>query len=405
MFFVRKRKKKTAVPAVPPQAAAKESDKSTVSMNVLPMDSAVEPAENEIAAAYKARGNKPALHEGPVYKRRDGIFCQSCGKKLPLPHTGPCIFGKNYCENCYSILADSTTVPCAHCGKPVPYRTIVSELCPDCWLQEIDARRSFYRYYRKLLEATLKERGVNVLPESLEGSNIDGTVVMPVVIRYPWLDVLPLRNTIRDGNERVLYTVSCQGALFAMLSNGIALRYLFLPDTPGFQRWAEAFLCDIPHSYVTAICSDGEDLYIADQNGTVWSSAPMFQRFTLFDTREEIRRICGLLPKEQVQAITDPYRTGIHHLNDFYYDGDHKKFFYIHADGNYYHGYDVRYLTVSKSELFSRRPSLNRTFYDLYVQCLGGNVPLFAIAELLEEDETLTDYQPPEDTGRGIDWS
>ena len=331
--------------------------------------------------------------------------CPVCGYDRAVWKLELSCSGLVYCENCYSVLVESTTLPCARCGKTVRYKTMVSKLCPACWLQEIDTRRSFYRYYGELLEKALRERGVDVLPETLAGSNAAGEAAWPVV-RYSWLNILPLRDDIHAGNrERALYTVPCRGGLFALPSNGIAPRYLDLPLTPGFQKWAKDFLCSAPHSYLAAIRSDGQELYIADQNGKVWSSDPMFQPFTLFDPQAETRRICGLLSEEQIQVVLDRYQTGIHHFDHFYYDCDHKKFFEVLTDGNYYHGYDVSYQTVSKAELLSKWRVLNFAgFYNLYVQCVGGNIPLFAIVERLEEDEILTDYQPPEGTGRGIDW-
>ena len=391
MLFERWRKKNTEVTAdsVPETTKPK---KPTVS----PVKSAAEPVEADIAAAYKARGNKPALHEGPVHLRGDGVFCQSCGKKVP--YGGFHILGNNYCESCYRVLVESTTLPCARCGKEVRYMTIVHKLCPDCWLQEIDARRTFYRYYGKLLEKALREREIDVLPETLEGSNAAGEAAKPV-IRCPQLKILPLRD-----DERALYTVPCRGGIFALPCVGIALRYLSLPVAPDFRKWAEDFLSSAPRSYLAAIRSDGQELYIADQNGKVWSSDPVFQPFALFDPQAEVRRICSLLPEDKIQAVSDLYQTGIHYLNYFYYDGDHKKFFKVLTDGDYYHGYDVSYLTVSKTELLSKWPVLNYSgFYDLYIQCMSGDIPLFAIVDRLEEDESLTDYQPPDSIGRGID--
>ena len=402
MFFSRWRKKKTETPAVSVQEKAKESKKPTVTQPSRPMKSAAEPVEKDIAEAYKARGNKPALHQGPVHMRGDGIFCQSCGKKIPK--AGHHILGNNYCDNCYSVLEESTTLPCARCGKMTPYKTMIRKLCPDCWLQEIEGRRSFYRYYGKMLEMALKERGIDVLPEVLDGITVDGKAVKPV-IHYPWLNTIPLRHNNQSLRERALYTVPCRGGMFAMPDNGIALRYLSVPATLGFQKWVKDYLNDAPRSYLAAIRSDGQELYIAEQNGEVWSSTPGFEPFILFDIQAEVRRICSLLPEEKIQAAADRYQTGIHHFDHFYYDGDHKKFFEVLTDGNYYHGYDVSYRTVSKAGLLSQWPVLNYSgFYDLYVQCLAGKIPLFAIVERLEEDETLTDYQPPEGTGCGIDW-
>ena len=398
MLFARWRKKNSEVPVASAPETTKP-EKPTVS----PVKSAAEPVEKDIAAAYKARGNKPALHEGPVHMRGDGVFCQSCGKKMP--HAGPDILGKNYCESCYSVLVESTTLSCARCGKEVRYMTMVSKLCPACWLQEIDARRSFYRYYGELLEKALKERGIDVLPETLEELNAAGEATNQV-IRHPQLNIIPLRGDMHgEYRERALYTIPCRGGIFALPDTGIALRYLALPDAPGFQKWAKDFLSSAPGSYLAAIRSDGQELYIAEQDGKVWSSDPAFQSFVLFDPQAEARRICSLLPEDKIQAVLNQYQTGIHHFDQFYYDCDHKKFFKVLADGDYYHGYDVSYLTVSKTELLSQWPVLNKSgFYNLYNECMGGDIPLFAIVDRLEEDERLTYYQPPDDTGRGIDW-
>lgn len=106
--------------------------------------------------------------------------------------------------------------------------------------------------------------------------------------------------------------------------------------------------------------------------------------------------------EEQIEAAVKDFSRGITRcskISDVYYDADRKKFFVVIVDGNYYHGYEVDYLLMSKEEAIQHETMfLHLPQYEK--QCKVGEIPLFLILLYLPYEEG-DDYAPPYEFGRG----
>ena len=274
-------------------------------------------------------------------------------------------------------------------------------LCASCWKKDYDLKKEFYFPYKKRLDTALDEIGIITSDLSQKGIREYGIPEFEV-IEHDWMEGIHLRK-----NERALYTVPCRNCTFGFPSNGIGLRYLYVSTNRQDQEWAKKV--DFSDR-ILAITSDNEELYWLTEKGVIKSTKPYWNEFYLFYNVDECRKICAIIPCESVKLHISKLESGSkygeyrifniqHHT---FYDANAKVVFTVFADGNYYHGYDVSYFVHSKKEVLERILAYgHRSLYDISRECSIGQIPAFAVADMLEIDESNRSYEPPTDVGYG----
>ena len=160
-----------------------------------------------------------------------------------------------------------------------------------------------------------------------------------------------------------------------------------------------------------AITSDNEELYWLTEEGVIKSTKDNWNETNLFYKVDECRKICANISHEAInlhisrlEAESEYSKNRIFSIyNDIFYDADDKVAFTVYADGNLYHGYEVYYLTYTKKELLNNLLSnfYCGDLYDISIKCSSGQIPAFAVADMLEIDESKKNYDPPINVGYG----
>ena len=202
-----------------------------------------------------------------------------------------------------------------------------------------------------------------------------------------------------EEKEFVLYSIKVRDAEIAFPSNGIGIRIMIPSKDKAFMD-----SLDKRSTGILAIASDGEEYYILDDMGEIDSSNPIWDKKKMFDTvkycldqadkyftKEEIRR----------RVLTD-YNNGIIRFRSFYYDANYKKFFVVSVDGNYYHGYDVSYHNITKSQAIHMETDFHLSIDDFVDECRRGEIPTLVILNELSYVEG--DYTPPYNFGYGTEF-
>lgn len=275
-------------------------------------------------------------------------------------------------------------------------------LCISRWKKDYNSKKVFYFPYKKRLDAALNEMGIRTIELSLKEIRTYGSPKTQV-IEYDWMEGIHLRK-----GERALYTISCRNCTFGFPSNGIGIRYLHVSTNKHNQEWArKVHFSDV----ILAITSDNEELYWLTEKGVIKSTKDDWNETRLFYKVDECRKICAYISHESInlhisrlEAVSQYNKYGIFSLfNDTFYDANAKVAFTVFADGNYYHGYDVSYITNTKKDLLENLVSSYGygNLYNISKKCSSGQIPTFAVADILDIDESKKDYNPPINVGFG----
>ena len=324
---------------------------------------------------------------------------------------------RKYCRECWEKEQHLIRIPCRDCGKPISlfsYRNQFRGRCRECWLKTLPSLRAKYARYRALLEDILSEKGIALEPPFTDG--LDETGRPDSSITDLGLRLLPLRD-----NEYALYLFRAGKGLLAFPDNGIGLRYVEAPSAKDVLEAADT------HESLLAAGSDGKDLYVLTGKGELYSSNKRIlkgeQPGRYYQTHDRLlgkKRTKQLRPVQMIDpesfclskvkeyfteeqigaAVAEFCSHGITAVGSrTYYDPEAKKFFQVLTDGNYYHGYDVTYPQVSRSEVVQEHL---RHFFEIdkFIDlCESGTVPPLVILSRLPWTEGA--YNPPANFGHG----
>ena len=277
-------------------------------------------------------------------------------------------------------------------------------LCISCWEKEFAFKKNFYSAYKKQLELFLQEYGIKTNNKTNFGIKENGEPEFDVE-ELAWMNCIHLRK-----NERAIYTVICRNCVFGFPDNGIGFRYLYISTKSDDMGWAKTVGVDADCERLLAISSDEDELYYLTEKGVVRSSSKHWEEKRLFEFEKECRQICESIDIKDIETYTkhlqaeDKYAEyDIFNICDhIYYDADKKVFFGVFADGNYYHGYDVNYVVEPKKKVLAYTASNSRiSLYDVASLCSKDKIPMFAVVDRLDVDDSITKYEPPTNVGYG----
>ncbi len=81
----------------------------------------------------------------------------------------------------------------------------------------------------------------------------------------------------------------------------------------------------------------------------------------------------------------------------YYYDIEKRAFFWHIESGGYHDPIEMTNIRLTKRQMLERLVNTPQFKIKKYIEaCWQGEITMFAVACLLEENETLVDYQPPE---------
>ena len=349
--------------------------------------------------------------------------CSKCGRYFQYrgdlkPRAFEVYEDKQYCRDCWEKEQHLIQVPCRDCGKPITLfesRRQFTGRCRECWIKKLSSLRSKYNRYRPLLEDILKEKGIELEPPFTDGLDETGRPDHPIEdLRQR---ILPLRD-----NEYALYLIRAGDGLLAFPDNGIGLRYIKVPSSEKILEAADF------SGYLLAAGSDGKDIYILTGKGELFSSnwdilkGELPSRYNesmdrlLGKKRSEngkpvqiidlesfcLQKAGAYFTEEQIEAEAAEFCShGITGVNSpTYYDPEAQKFFKVLTDGNYYHGYDVDYLTVSREKVLDELFRYHFTIDHFIDQCEAGQIPMSVIVSRLPWVEGP--YSPPVGFGYGV---
>lgn len=259
---------------------------------------------------------------------------------------------------------------------------------------ELKNLRNFYSPYEEMLANKLREENIELLPNSIKYINADGRPVFPTSQKYIF-DLVPLRP-----NEYVLYAIKAKGVgVYAFPDNGIGLRYLKLGTNIHRMKSLKKF----SNKGILAAVSDGSNIYALTEEGKViHNNFNLTEEIRIFDKVE----FCESIWKQNIdistveEYIKTNYKDDVIDLdkgNDcYYYDTEKRTFFWHIERGGYHDPIEMTNIRLTKRQMLERlvnTPQFNIKKYS--EACKSGEISMFAVACLLEEDKTLADYQPP----------
>ena len=304
--------------------------------------------------------------------------------------------GKQYCRSCWEKKEKEITDPCPECGEPVSrYERRVfgrAGYCPACWDRHMILARERFGRYEKTLLAFLEERGIKAACSDQNGLLPSGRPEGYTGFEERNSGMIRLRR-----NEYAVGAFRLGNGWFAIPERGSHLRYI----TPSPDVKLMEFLAGIKETCLAAAVW-GRNTAVLTEDGVIHSTDPAVNALKAFDKGDVIREMAErILGEEKIRKAREEYMSeGIRSVGDrLFYDGGHRVFFRIVADGNFYHGYDVSYPVVSKEEIL---PVLIRREWllDTEEACEKGVVPVSVIAEGLEDSGNFR-YEPPDNFGYG----
>lgn len=291
----------------------------------------------------------------------------------------------------------------------------------ECWIQRLEEIRKRYQKYRAILEDHLKEQGIILKPAYTDGLDETGRPWGLRIIGKRGIEkMLPLRK-----DEYALYLFDVGDGVLAFPDNGIGLRYIHAPSDRNFCAPAGGM------GSLLAAGSDGKALYILDANdgklyitesqkacGPLGGFRRRFFRTEEPEEKEKQNHPAGAVEaidilslyiktaeeyfseKEIQDAVTAFCSSGIVNVEDAtYYDPAAKMFFHVYTDGNYYHGYEVRYPRLSPKEVIQSHVRVHFSLNSFIDACQAGKIPLLVILSRLPYQDRP--YRPPENFGYG----
>ena len=361
----------------------------------------------------------------PVIRNRHILMfcCNKCGRYFEYrdgikPQAFEEYEKKKYCQKCWDKEQHRIKAPCRDCGRSITYyesRNQFRGRCRECWLKMLSFLRDKYGRYRLLLEDILREKGIKLEPMYTDG--LDETGRPSHSIKDLRLNLLPLRD-----NEYALYLFHAGDGVLAFPDNGINLRYIKAPLS---KRILEA--ADVSESLLAG-GSDGKHIYVLTGKGELYSSnkevlngeqpssySKAIDQLLGKKRSDDLKPVQIIFPvsfclskagdyfsEERIKAAAAEFCShGITAVNsDTYYDPHAKKFFKVLTDGNYYHGYEVSYLQISRSEVMDECVRYHFSIDQFIDLCEAGTIPMLVILSRLPWVEGP--YDPPESFGQGV---
>lgn len=253
---------------------------------------------------------------------------------------------------------------CGMCHRTFSSADMHEGYCKECWPNELRFRRLFYRVYHMRLETELKKLGISVEKVSDKLADENGIPKKEVskIQRFKMQEL--------KGSEKAMFTLTCRGTLFAFPDNAEGIRYIKISGDKEERDWAEGVDC---RERLVAALTDGREIYFLTQTGMILSTDTAFEPVKAFEQRDEVRNVCRYTKsgyaESYAQSITK--RTN---FENFAYDPVEKKF--------YTKGDDP--VQITKNEALDTIYSPG--FYELYLNCVNGGVPVFSVVDLLEEE-------------------
>ncbi len=326
--------------------------------------------------------------------------CEECG--TPVDDYGrveqACnLLGKRLCTSCFQRLRKTATIVCEECGKTIPYLEMTRHLCPVCWSRRISKLRDFHGEYHARLSDFLSKRGISVLPASTEYLDASGRTSFPIVPSAA--DCIPLRKDVHGnygGDECAVFTAQVGGAVFALPDSGIGIRYL--------KASVDRSLLDHAHSlakssYILALASDGNDLFLLNDHGTVLSTKPDWNACPLFDVIEEVRKITHhYFDDATVSAAVQQYEHGVTSslADKISYDCEQKAFIEYVNCGNSHDGIERVCEEISRQDVLQQLSQRSFHLREIVFAAQTGTVPMISIVERLTVHDNGTKIHVPE---------
>jgi len=329
--------------------------------------------------------------------------CEECG--TPIDGYGrinhACnLLGKRLCPSCFKHLRETTTVVCKECGKMIPYLEMKNHLCTDCWMKQLSKLRDFHGAYHTRLLNSLMEKGISVSPISSKYVDVSGRAVFPVIPSST--DCLPLRKNehgFDSGDECAVFTIEVGDAIFALPDNGIAIRYLKSSTDKSFMDHAYS----LERSHILALASDGKDLFVLNDNGSVLSTKENWSTYQLFNAIDEVREITHRYFSEpEISAAVDLYERGIESSitssvrNEIYYDSTQQAFMEHNDWGNSHEGIERVYSEISRNDVLQQLIRYHFNLREIVFSAQRGTIPLLSIVEQLTVHDKDTRIHVPE---------
>lgn len=325
--------------------------------------------------------------------------CEECG--TPVDAYGrinhACnLLGKRLCPSCFKHLRETTTVVCKECGKMIPYLEMKNHLCTDCWMKQLSKLRDFHGTYHTRLLNSLMEKGISVSPVSSKYADVSGRAVFPVIPSST--DCLPLRKNedgFVSGDECAIFTVKARDAVFALPDNGIGIRYLKASIDKSFMDHAYS----LERGYILALASDGKDLFVLNDNGSVLSTKQDWETYQLFDIIEEVRRITyHYFDESEVSAAVNLYERGVKSsiTAKTTYDCVQDAFIEYYDCGSAHDGIERVYSEISRNDVLHKLISYHFNLREIVFSAQSGTIPLLSIVEQLTVHDKDTKVNVPE---------
>lgn len=325
--------------------------------------------------------------------------CEECG--TPVDAYGrinhACnLLGKRLCPSCFKHLRETTTVVCKECGKMIPYLEMKNHLCTDCWMKQLSKLRDFHGAYHTRLLNSLMEKGISVSPVSSKYVDVSGRAVFPVIPSST--DCPPLRKNehgFDSGDECAVFTVKARDAVFALPDNGIGIRYLKAGIDKSFMDNAYS----LGRSHILALASDGKDLFVLNDNGSVLSTKQDWETYQLFDIIEEVRRITyHYFDESEVSAAVNLYERGVKSsiTDKITYDCVQDAFIECYDCGSAHDGIERVYSEMSRQAVLQHLTRYHFNLREIVFSAQSGTIPLLSIVEQLTVHDKDTKVNVPE---------
>lgn len=254
---------------------------------------------------------------------------------------------------------------CGMCHRTFPAADMHDGYCWECWPGELRFRRLFYKVYHLRLKSELNKLGIEVTDPSDKMADESGNPKKEVV-KIQRFGMQELKST-----EKAMFTISCRGTLFAVPDNAEGIRYIKISGDKEERAWAENVDC---RERLAAALTDGKELYFLTQKGMILSTDPSFTPVKAWEHRDEVRRVCRYVKQGYAESFAQSITKRVNFEN-FAYDPSEKKFYTK----------DETPAQITKDEALDT--IYFPGFYELYLNCVNGGVPVFSVVDLLEESK------------------
>ncbi len=262
-------------------------------------------------------------------------------------------------------------------------------------MEKLKELRNFYCPYEEMLVNKLREEGIEPISNSIKHIDAEGKPIFPTLQKYIF-NLTPLRP-----DEYVLYTIEAKGiGVYAFPDNGIGLRYLKLGTNINRIKSLKKFC----NKGILAAVSDGINIYVLTEEGKViHNNSDLTEEIRIFDKVEYCESVWKQnieisAVEEYIKANYKDYVIDLDKGNDcYYFDTGAKAFFWHIERGGYHDPVEITNIRLTKRQMLEKLVNTPQFKIKKYIEsCRQGEITMFAVASLLDEDELLADYQPPE---------